>query len=166
MTSGKKILGITGGVVVLLLVGKVALGFLNQPDDKTLIREAVLEAQKASREGRPGGVLDFLSNSLVVNEGEAGGYKGEIAKFIKNQKPDVEFQSLEPQIFGETARIETQGSVKVSILSFTKDVPIPNVVINLKKEVDHEWLIIPKKSWKITEIRAPMVDFSSFSLGN
>ncbi len=166
MTSGKKILGVTAGVVVLLVAGRVAIGFLNQPDDKTLILQAVKDAQQASKEGRPGGVLDFLSKSLNVNGEAAGGYGSEISKFIKNQKPDVEFQDLSPQIFGETARIETPATVKVNILTFSKDVPIPKVEIELKKENDYEWFIIPKKSWKITDIRAAGVDFSNFAPGN
>ena len=75
MATGKKILGVTGGIVGLLLIGKVGLGFLNQPDDKTLITEAIKEAQKASKEGRPGGVMDFLSvshNSQCRDQFEEG----------------------------------------------------------------------------------------------
>ena len=104
MTSGKKILGVTGGVVAVLVLGKIGLGFLHQPDDKTLILEAVQEAQKASREGRPGGVLDFLSvASLKVNDQDATGSRRDIADYIKKQKPDIQFKEVDPKIFGETA---------------------------------------------------------------
>lgn len=166
MTSGKKILGFTGGVVLLLMVGKVGLGFLNQPDDKTLIVEAVKEAQKASREGRPGGVLDFLSLNLNFNGAETGSGRSQIADYIKNQKPDIEFTSLNPQVFGETARIESPAKVKIGIAAFSTDVTIPNTVIELKKEVSREWFIIPTKKWKITEIRASVTDLPSLPMGN
>jgi len=165
MTSGSKILGVTAGVVLLLVVGKVGLGFLNQPDDKTLIVEAVKEAQKAGREGRPGGVLDFLSTSLKVNETEATGSRGQIADYIKNQKPDIEFTKIEPQIFGDEARIESPATVKIGIGPISQDITIPNTVINLKREDDKEWFIIPKKKWKITEIRASLGDLPSLPMG-
>ena len=166
MTSGKKILGVTAGFVAVLLIGKVGLGFLNQPDDKTLIAEAVKEAQKAGKEGRPGGVLDFLSLDLKVNDEKMDGVRSEVASYVKNSKPDIEFTKLEPIITGDEARIESPATVKIGVAMFTKEVTIPKVVINLKKEVDHDWLFIPRKSWKITGIRASAEDLSSLSPGN
>jgi hypothetical protein len=167
MTSGKKILGVTGSIVLLLATGKIGLGFLNQPDDKTLITEAIKEAQKAGKEGRPGGVIEFLDiPQLKVNDVEANGAGKDISNYIKNMKPDIEFTKIEPIITGDDARIETPATVKVGVAMFSKDMTLPNVVINLKKEVVHEWLFIPKKSWKITEIRAPAADLASFASGN
>ena len=166
MTSGTKILGVTGGIVAVLIVGKIGLGFLHQPDDKTLILDAIKEAQRAGREGRPGGVLDFLSyNDFKVNDTDATGARKDIADRIKNLKPDIQFNTLEPVITGENARIESSATVNIAVGPFKKDVPISNVVINLKKEIDREWFIIPKKTWKITEIRASLDDLSSFSMG-
>ena len=166
MTSGKKILGVTGGLVLLLVVGKIGLGFLNQPDDKTLITDAVLEAQKAGREGRPGGVLDFLDIPQLKINGEDAPFGGkEVANYVKNSKPDITFTKIEPIITGDDARIESPATVKIGIAMFSKDMTIPKVIINLKKEVDHEWLFIPKKSWKIVEIRADAADLASFSSG-
>jgi hypothetical protein len=166
MTSGKKILSATGGLVLLLLVGKIGLGFMNQPDDKTLIAAAIKEAQNAGKEGRPGGVLDFLSVSLNVNGSDVEGNRGEIAKYIKNSKPDIELTNIEPIITGEEARLESPANVKIGIAMLSKTVTIPNVVVNLKKEVGRDWFIIPRKSWKITQIRAPIEDFTSLFMGN
>lgn len=166
MTSGNKILGVTGGIVLLLVVGKVGLGYLNQPDDKTLIAEAVKEAQKAGREGRPGGVMDFLSPNLNVNGTPVEGAGSSIKDYIKNQKPDIEFTKVEPQVFGDTARIESPATVKVGIGPISQTITIPDTVIELKREDDKEWFIIPKKSWKITEIRASLADLPSLPMGN
>ena len=166
MATGKKILGVTGGIVGLLLLGKIGLGFLNQPDDKTLITEAIKEAQKASREGRPGGVMDFLSVSLNVNGAEVEGNRREVWNMIKDQKPDIEFTKIEPIITREDARFESPANVKVGIAMISRTVTIPNVVINLKKEEARQWFIIPEKSWKITQIRAPMEDLTSLFMGN
>lgn len=166
MTSGNKILGVTGGIVLLLVVGKVGLGYLNQPDDKTLIAEAVKEAQKAGREGRPGGVMDFLSPNLNVNGTPVESAGSSIKDYIKNQKPDIEFTKVEPQVFGDTARIESPATVKVGIGPISQTITIPDTVIELKREDDKEWFIIPKKSWKITEIRASLADLPSLPMGN
>jgi hypothetical protein len=166
MTSGKKILTVTGCIVGVLLIGKVGLGFLNQPDDKTLISQAIKEAQSASKEGRPGGVLDFLSFDLDVNGNKVEGTRRDIAQYIKNSKPDIELTSIEPIITGEDARLETPATVKIGVAMFSKAVTIPSVVVNLKKEVDREWFIIPKKSWKITQIRADLSELTSMSMGN
>ena len=166
MTSGTKILGVTGGIVAVLIIGKIGLGFLHQPDDKTLILDAIKEAQKAGKEGRPGAVLDFFDFSKLKFNGEDAGFGGkEMADYVKNSKPDIVFTTLEPIITGENARIESSATIKIAVGPFKKDVPISNVVINLKKEIDREWFIIPKKTWKITEIRASLDDLSSFSMG-
>ena len=166
MTSGKKILTVTGSIVGLLLVGKIALGFLNQPDDKTLIAQAIKEAQQAGREGKPGAVMDFLSKGLMVNGQAIDVSRSEIAKYINNSKPDIEFQTIEPIVTGEDARLESPATLKVGVAMFSKTVTIPNVVVNLQKEVDREWFIIPKKSWKITQIRASVDDLTSLFMGN
>jgi hypothetical protein len=167
MTSGRKILGVTGGVVGLLIIGKIGLGFLNQPDDKTLITAAIKEAQSAGKEGRPGGVLEFLDlGQLKVNDMAASGTGRDISNYIKNQKPDIEFTKIEPIVTGEDARLESPATVKIGIAMLSKTVTLPNVVVNLKKVEDREWFIIPRKSWKITEIRAPIEDLMSISLGN
>ena len=140
---------------------------MNQPDDKTLIAEAIKEAQKAGKEGRPGGVLDFLDlPKLKVNEVEASGAAPDISSYIKNQKPDIIFTKIEPIITGDDARIESPATVKIGVAMLSVEKTIPNVVINLKKEVGHDWLIIPKRSWKITEIRVSADDLASLSMGN
>ncbi len=165
MTSGKKILGITGGIVALLVVGKVGLTLIRQPDDMTLIKEAILEAQKAGREGRPGGVLDFLDPNLTINDTVVTGSQRQIADKIKSLKPDIQFTKIEPIITGDNARIETPATVKIVFGPMSKDIPIENTVINLKKTEDRQWVIFPKKSWKITDIRVSEADLNAFTMG-
>ena len=124
MARGGKILAITGAVVAVLVAGKVGLGLLAKVDDKTLILEAVKDGLKASKEGRPGGVLEKLSASLTVNGEGTPGAKSQIADYLKRLKPDVEFKSLEPQVFGEEARIETPATMSVSILGMNQSVEL------------------------------------------
>lgn len=155
MASGNKILAVTLGIIGGFIAIKIAIGFLNQPSDKELIRDAITEAQKASREGRSGGVLEFLSKDLVVNQTEAGTSRSSIADYIKKMKPDVSFAESEPDIQGDSARLETDAKVTFAILGFSRSIDIPKTIIRFQKVESADWLIIPKKSWKITNIEVP-----------
>jgi hypothetical protein len=165
MARGGKILAVTGGVVALLLLGKLALTLLTKVDDKTLIVEAVKDGLKASKEGRPGGVLEKLSASLTVNGEGTPGAKGEIANYIKKLKPDVEFKTLEPQVFGDEARIETPATMSVNMLGMNQSIDLKNVTITLKREDTFEYLVFPKKSWRITDVRVDVSAFNMFGGG-
>ena len=154
MADTKKVVGACFALALVLVGAKVGLATLNAKDDKTLISEAVEEAIKASKDGRSGGVMDFLSTKLKFNNTELETGRGEVAKFIKNSKPEFEFSSLTPQIFSTNARIETSAKMKVGILNFKQTVDIPKVIIHLEKEEDREWLIIPHRTWRITNIEA------------
>ena len=163
MARGGKILLVTGGVVLLLVGAKLAVGLFSKVDDKTLILEAVKDGLKASKEGRPGGVLEKLSASLTVNGEGTPGAKSQIADYIKRLKPDVEFKSLEPQVFGDEARIETPATMSVSILGMNQSVELKNVTITLKREDSYEYLIFPKKAWRVSDVQ---VDVSALDMFN
>ena len=163
MARGGKILLVTGGVVLLLVGAKLALGLFSKVDDKALILEAVKDGLKASKEGRPGGVLEKLSASLTVNGEGTPGAKSQIADYIKRLKPDVEFKSLEPQVFGDEARIETPATMSVSILGMNQSVELKNVTITLKREDSYEYLIFPKKAWRVSDVQ---VDVSALDMFN
>ncbi len=163
MARGGKILIVTGSVVALLLGGKLALGLFTKVDDKTLIAEAVKDGLKASKEGRPGGVLEKLSASLTVNGEGSPGAKGQIADYIKKLKPDVEFKTLEPQVFGDEARIETPATMSVNLLGMNRSVDIKNVTITLKREDTYEYLIFPKKAWRVADVRVDVSALDMFS---
>jgi hypothetical protein len=142
---------------VLLLLRSSLFG----PSDRQLIREAVEQSAQASREGRPGGVLEYLSKSLTFNDIPAES-RAEIAKFISQSKPEVEIRNPEPVISGNTAEIVTPVQVKFSYLAFSFDQEIPNVRIVLQKEAGTKWLIVPTKKWRIVSITAPEISASEF----
>jgi hypothetical protein len=156
MKSGSKILGVTGTAVVLLLAARVGIGFLNQPTDEQLIQTAIKEAIAASKEGKAGGVLELMSSSLTVNQGDANGSKSNVSKYISNMRPDVTFANTKPTIEGDGARIETSANIKVNLLGNEQSADIPTVTIRLTKEEDKEWLIIPKRKWRITNVDVPL----------
>lgn len=142
---------------LLLLLRSVLFG----PSDKELIRDAVKESVEASREGRPGGVLEYLSNSFTFNDQEAPNRR-EIGKWIRQGKPEVVLRNSEPVISGETAEIVTPVHVKFDYLAFKFDQEIPNVRITLQKEAGTKWLIVPTKKWRIVSVTAPDVSAADY----
>jgi hypothetical protein len=156
MTSGKKILGITAAVVGVLFAGRVGLALLNQPDDKTLIKEAIQDCVKASREGRGGGVLDYISNNFTLNSSEVAGNRSEVSRYVKNMKPDVEFLNIQPVIMGDEAKVESPAKFTMSLLTMSKTFDIPQVTVTLRKEEERTWFLVPTKRWKVSDIQVPM----------
>ncbi|HZH98180.1 MAG TPA: hypothetical protein VEX38_04350, partial [Fimbriimonadaceae bacterium] len=64
-----KKLGIVVAVLAVVFLGMAyAAGVFGGPSDKEQIQTALDEAILASKEGRPGGVLDYLSQNFKVNE--------------------------------------------------------------------------------------------------
>jgi len=105
-----------GGALVLALIGMFVASLLNQPSDKQLILQALDESIAASRAGRPGGVLEYLSRNLTWN-GDEGVNRMEIADYIKRAKPEVTVMHREVVLDGDTATITTPVNVKLSMPS-------------------------------------------------
>ncbi|MBL8047097.1 MAG: hypothetical protein JNJ45_00290 [Chthonomonas sp.] len=152
MTTASKV-GIGFGIALVALFGlKFALG---RPTDEEAIQAALKEALQASREGRPGAVLDFVSRNLKVNSEEAqGAGRGEVANYIRNAKPDIEVLNPKPVITGDTATIASPVKVSVRIAMVQLPAVTIDARIGLAKESGREWLIIPVPKWRVTEIQA------------
>lgn len=148
-------------VVLLALVGGVFVvrGLLAQPADKQLIEAALEEAALASREGRPGGVFDYLSRSLQVNEIEVGTGRN-VADYIRNAKPRVEFINPVIEILGDDARVVSD--VTVQAFPMPQPVRVAGVTVQLAKETKMHWLVFPGKQWRIVRIDAPNANLSDF----
>lgn len=156
------------GFVVLLLVGVVALGLrvgtATSVPDRVLIDQALDEAILASKEGRAGGVLDLLSRQLVVN-GEPVLQRGEIADFIKRQKPEVTIERTPLTVSGDgkTAAMKAPVSVKLRLLTFEKAFTFQNVTFEFAKEEATEYLVIPTKQWRLVRVTAGDFDPEQFA---
>lgn len=141
--------------IVLVLVGIRIVAGLNGPDDKQLVRQALADSIKASKEGRPGGVMDKISNKLTVNDTEVG-QMGNIANFIKQSRPDVEVLTPDPVILGDEARITSPVKVSMSLPGGAGfDRTIDNVILIFAKEDSMTWLIFPSKQWRLKEVKMP-----------
>lgn len=121
------------------------------PNDKEQIQTALKNAIKAGKEGRPGGVMEYLSDSFRVNSVSYRPGGAQVADAIKRYKPDVTVDNTEPTINGGTATITS--NIELSIL--TRSISVPNVTFTFKKEDAHRWLVIPTKEWKLEGVSAP-----------
>ena len=151
----KKPILVVAAILVVLVGVRVVMGLAPQ-DDKKLVREALAEAIKASREGRPGGVMDKISDNLNVNGDPVR--KGQVMNWIRNSKPDVTVEKQDPVIIGEEAQITSPVQVKLKLpigngIAF--DRTIDNVTMVFAKESATDWLIIPTTRWRLREVKLP-----------
>lgn len=149
--SRKALWGIVVFLIVLVVI-RVAISVSSQPDDPKLIRQALDEAVRASREGRPGGVVELLSQNLKLNNVDVGGNQRQIADFIRTQKPDVTVQNPTPQITGDEARIVSPVELSLGLLGKRN---LNEVTMIFRKEDTTQYLIFPSRRWRLVEVRAP-----------
>jgi len=150
----KKPILIAVAVLVVLLGVKVLMS-LGGGDDKALVREALTESIKASKEGRPGGVMDKISDKLTVNNEQVASM-GQISSWIKNSKPDIEVLTQDPVIMGDEAQITSPVKVKLSLPGGNDfDKTIEGVTLIFAKESATDWMIIPTKKWRLREVKLP-----------
>lgn len=150
---------------VVLVVFAFVAGFAllrPRPSDEELIGRALDESIRASREGRPGSVLDLLSPSLTVNE-EGVPYRREIAEFVRKSRPDVEVRNRKPTISGDVATIESPVRVSSSLPAVPLEHTFERVVITLEKERTREWLVLPGRRWRVTKVTIPEFDVRGFA---
>jgi hypothetical protein len=146
---GKKI-GIFVAVLAVVFLGLAyAAGVFGAGSDRDQIQNALDEAILASKEGRPGGVLDYLSRNFKVNEEQFR--QRDIARTIREMKPSITLANREPEIQGGQASITT--NVQLSVLTFK--VEVPEVTLKFEKEQTTKFLIFPVKDWKLTNVTLP-----------
>jgi hypothetical protein len=140
------------GLAALLLVLRLTV-FAPQPDDQKEIAQALQNSIQASKDGRPGGVLDLLSEKFKINEQSPGTFN--IAKFIRDNKPDITVANTTAVVSGDTARIDTPVHVKFSYLTQTFDKDIQGVTLVFQKEEAHKYIFFPTTEWHLTNVEVP-----------
>jgi len=143
--------------LLVVVVGVKAFLTMRGPSDDVLVKQALDEAIKASKEGRPGGVMDYLSDSLTINAESPTRRK--IADFIKQSHPEIQVQNSEPVIRESegTAQINSPVHIKLTMPlgGSTVERTIPNVTLRFQREDAREWLIIPTRQWRLKEVTVP-----------
>lgn len=160
-------------MLVLCVLGAiVAWPYVFGPSDQVLVRQALEASIEAGREGRPGGVLEHLSNSLRINDSIPGN-RSQIAQVIRANRPEVTVMTPEPEVVGSDATIRSAISVKfgragepgglMQALQLPEQtIRLSNVEIKFKKESATRWLVIPDRKWRIVSVEAPNFDVSGF----
>jgi len=147
---------IVAAIVVALIAIRVVMS-INGPSDEQLVRNALADSIKASKEGRPGGVIDYLSDKMTINGMDVGVDKRQILAYIKNSKPDITVSQPDPVILGDEARITSPVNVKMTGPMGMGDINqnIDNVILVFAKEDSMQWLIFPTKKWRLKEVKLP-----------
>lgn len=159
MGKTAKTIGIIAGVILVLFVARIGLSMASRPDDQKLIQNALAEAVKASKEGKPGGVMDLLSKNLKVNDQEVGANGRQIADFVRQQKPNITVLEPQAQITGEEGRIVSP--VELELFPFGKRT-LNEVTMIFRKEDATEYLVLPVTKWRLTEVRVPDTSVAEF----
>ena len=144
-------------VGALVLVAICWLVFQPKTNDSDQIKVALLSAVKASKEGRAGGVVEYLASNVQVN-GQKYDVNRQFTSFIRQYHPDITLGSLEPKINGDHATLTTD--LQISILKNTAT--LPGVTFTFEKEHDTKWLIFPSQDWKVTGASAPDEAYQQF----
>jgi hypothetical protein len=153
MRMNLKRLGVS---LILVAVAGIAVHFLffaKGTSDAEQIRQALRESIDAGKEGRAGSVLDLLSRQFSVNDSIAPTAR-EIARVVRDAKPDVEIENWEPVIRGDTATLVTPVLLSLG-MPFRVSLRVPEVRMEFQKENSVKWLIIPAKQWKLRRVRVP-----------
>ena len=143
--------------LAVAVAGLAVLFFVTAPSDDQLVRQAIDESTRASREGRPGGVLEYLSPYLAINADPMID-RSDIARVVRLSKPEVRFGPYAPQIDGEAALVRADVAVKMSFQGLNIDTTFHGVQVKLTKTTGVRWLFLPGSKWKITEVAAPDLD--------
>jgi len=162
MSKSAKALLLVGLAIVVLVAIRVGIGIVRPPNDAKLISDALADAIKAGREGRPGGVVELFSNSLSVNGTNVSENQRTLTDFIRKQRPDMIVQNPTPKITGSEARIISPVELDLGLLGKKE---VNEVTLIFKKEDATEFLIVPTSKWRLTEVRVPDSTIQALSGG-
>lgn len=139
-------------VALLALSLRAYVAWVHRPNDATLVREALLEAIQASREGRPGSAAELLGTSIKVDKVEVTSVQRQITDFIRKQRPSITVDHPNLKIIGNEARIVSSVEIDLGIFGNRR---LSQVTMIFRKEDSTEYLVIPTRKWHIVEVRTP-----------
>jgi len=140
--------------IVVAVLAAIRFGLFSQKvSDQELIETALTEALKAAKEGRSGVVLDFVSKQFTANT-DFPLERGQIAKYIRENHPEVEVLNKKATISGDSAIIVSPVQASISFQGMTMSHKFEDVKLGFRREDSLEWLIFPSKKWRLTEVVA------------
>jgi hypothetical protein len=148
--KGKRIALFILGIGIAFFVA-AGFGMFGRPSDEEQIREALDRSIQASREGRPGGVLEHLSVNFKINEEEYR--QRDIARMIREFKPRIEVREAQPVVHDTEAFLTAPVTLSVPIPALQMD--LSEVNFRFEKEPARKWLIFPSTQWRLTQVTVP-----------
>jgi hypothetical protein len=146
------VIGLCAGAIVVLLGLRMTL-FAPHQNDQEMIRDALAQSIKDSKDGKAGSLMDLLSDKFKVNGTQESQH--DIARLVKQWRPDITVDSEDPIVSGDTAKIISTVHLKVSLPGGEIDKDVPNVTFTFQREDSSKFLVIPTKKWKLTDVDVP-----------
>lgn len=151
-----------GSLLILLLAGLMQVLLASGPSDEKLIREALQESLKAGKEGRPGGVVELLSDQLRFND-EVTPNKRQIAEFVRDSRPEVSVSEKSLEVRGDHALMVADVSVRLATpFGISLDRTFQDVQLQFRREPAARLLVLPDRRWRLYRILAPDANVSDF----
>ncbi|MBX3111113.1 MAG: hypothetical protein KF857_03820 [Fimbriimonadaceae bacterium] len=141
------------GAVALVVVGVVGFYAGGRPSDEELIQRTLREAVVASKEGRANPVMDAVSSSFRYGEDMPD--RREIARVVRQAKPEIVVLSPKPTISGDTATVHSDVAVKFEFMGMSMDQTVKDVDITFTREPAVEYGVLPSSKWRITQVTGP-----------
>jgi hypothetical protein len=137
-------------IIVIIVINVVQI--LMKPGAEEQMRLAVLEMRDASLQGKPGGVLEHMSQSFRLpppyDSMATSSHLAEVGRWIRRAEiRSLEVTDIEAEVFGSQGVVHAHVSADVgNPYPFSYNGPIE---INFRKEVHRRLFIIPEERWLV-----------------
>ncbi len=144
---------LVAGLAILVLFGVNGIAVLwGKGTDEEQIRKALEEMRVASLEGKPGGVLEWVSRSFQSPIADEWGYRSgrqALAEALRQSDVEsLEVEGVEVEVSGGVARVRCEVRAKVSYRQqeVTFNGPLE---LEFRREVHRRLWVIPEEKWMV-----------------
>lgn len=146
---------VVAGLLAVLLLARVGFGLVDHRSDREQILDELQKSIEASKEGRPGSVIEMISDKLTFNGKDASENIGQVADFIKSHDPEVKVENLDPIVTGDAAQIVSPVDLTVSFLTASRTMHFKEVTLMFHREPAVRFMVFPTTQWKLTDVQMP-----------